>query len=47
MIKNTPFLGYLGNTPLHYAVLAKDVERVKLLISRKCDINASNNSGKE
>ena len=37
----------LGNTPLHYAVLAKDVERVKLLISRKCDINASNNSGKE
>lgn len=35
----------VGNTPLHYAVLAKDVERVKLLISRKCDINASNNSG--
>ena len=34
-----------GNTPLHYAVLAKDVERVKLLVSRKCDINAANNSG--
>ena len=47
MIKITTFFGYLGNTPLHYAVLAKDVERVKLLISRKCDINASNNSGKE
>ena len=30
---------------MHYAVLAKDVERVKLLVSRKCDINAANNSG--
>ncbi len=36
---------FLGNTPLHYAVMAKDTDRVKLLVDRKCDIKAANNSG--
>ena len=34
-----------GNTALHYAVLAKDMDRVKTLITRNCDINIANSSG--
>lgn len=35
----------LGNTSLHYAVLAKDMDRVKTLVTRNCDINIANSSG--
>jgi len=34
-----------GNTALHYAVIAKDIDRVKLLVTRNCDINTANGSG--
>ena len=39
------FLSFLGNSPLHYAVMAKDVDRIKILLSRQCDISAANNAG--
>lgn len=36
---------FSGYTALHYAVMAKDVERVRLLVGQKCDINAANGTG--
>ena len=37
--------GEYGNTPLHNAILMKDVEEVKLLISQGADIHAKNEFG--
>ena len=35
----------IGNTPLHYAVAARDRERVFLLLKYKADVNLANRQG--